>query len=252
MPPLDDTLLQAFIERFFGYGTWTAPVWFLGMEEGGGGTAEEVQRRIEAWSRRGCHELEDLFAYHQAIGVTRHIAERPALQASWAKMARVLLASRGGPVTTDAVRRYQRDELGRWGGASCIAELLPLPSPRVDDWLYADHSAIPYLATRAAYRHELVAPRITALQRRIDDHRPIAVVCFGRTYDPYWQQLAGAPLTEASAGYATAGRHGVTIFASHHPVARGVTNDYFDSIGCAIARLTPPVEAPGSPVPSGA
>jgi hypothetical protein len=238
MPPFNDTLLRAFIERFFGYGAWTAPVWFVGMEEGGGGTTEEVERRIEAWSDRGRNELEDLVAYHQAIGVTRHITDRPALQASWAKMARVLLASRGEVVTTDAVRAYQRDQLGRWGGASCITELLPLPSPGVNDWLYANNSAIPYLATRLQYRRELVAPRTAALQRRIDEHQPIAVVCLGRTYDPYWAELAGAPLTETADGYATVTRNGVTLVAARHPVARGVTNDYFDSIGRAIARLT--------------
>jgi hypothetical protein len=35
---LDSEILGNFIESFFGYGNLSAPLWFIGMEEGGGKT----------------------------------------------------------------------------------------------------------------------------------------------------------------------------------------------------------------------
>ena len=32
---LNDELLEDFMRRFYGYGTFHAPIWFVGMEEGG-------------------------------------------------------------------------------------------------------------------------------------------------------------------------------------------------------------------------
>jgi hypothetical protein len=45
----DEQLLGEYCERFFGYGTWNAKIWFIGMEEGGKGSASEsaIQKRLE-------------------------------------------------------------------------------------------------------------------------------------------------------------------------------------------------------------
>jgi len=42
---LDPILLHDFIARFFGYGSWRARYSFIGMEEGGGDSEEEISRQ---------------------------------------------------------------------------------------------------------------------------------------------------------------------------------------------------------------
>jgi hypothetical protein len=51
--PLDESLLQEFMSNFYGYGNYAAPYWFIGMEEGGGDTIEEITRRLTVWDQRG-------------------------------------------------------------------------------------------------------------------------------------------------------------------------------------------------------
>ncbi|MFL7892770.1 MAG: hypothetical protein AB8I56_11970, partial [Anaerolineales bacterium] len=64
----NDTLLEDFINRFFGYGNFKGKYWFIGMEEGGGNSLEEINRRLDAWDMRGRREVEDVADYHRAFG----------------------------------------------------------------------------------------------------------------------------------------------------------------------------------------
>ena len=57
---LDPVVLESYIERFYGHGSYEAKYWFIGMEFGGGGSLEEIASRVEGWHSRGSKELEDL------------------------------------------------------------------------------------------------------------------------------------------------------------------------------------------------
>jgi len=183
---------EPFIERFFGYGTWSAPVWFIGMEEGGGSSLAEVETRIGTWQARGANELEDLAEFHRAIGVTRHFGERPALQSTWAKLIRVLFGLRGESADTERVRR----QLGRQGSETALVELLPLPSPSTSHWLYRDISDISYLASRESYREHVAPLRVRRLRERIAQHRPQVVIFYGLAYRDWWSRIEGEPGTK--------------------------------------------------------
>ena len=39
-------MIEAYCKQFFGYGRWDTPVWFVGLEEAGAGTQEELQARL--------------------------------------------------------------------------------------------------------------------------------------------------------------------------------------------------------------
>jgi hypothetical protein len=229
---LDERTTQAFIEGFYGYGNWSARVWFVGMEEGGGGSVAEIARRIDAWWTRGRNELEDLATYHEAIGVTRHIGDHAALQPTWTKIIHVLFGMTGKDASSDLVRKYQARELGRIGGETCLIELLPLPSPNVRRWIYGQCTTIPYLANRVSYRERVEPSRVRSIQERIAEHRPRAVVFLGLRYLSAWSEIAGSPLQrEPTSGIAYT-ISGTTLFvAAKHPAARGVTNDYFRCVG---------------------
>lgn len=57
---LDDEVLERYIERFYGHGSYSAKYWFIGMEFGGGASVAEIVGRIQGWYDRGGSELEDL------------------------------------------------------------------------------------------------------------------------------------------------------------------------------------------------
>ncbi len=64
-----------FMQRFSGYGDYAGRYWFVGMEEGGGASAGDIGRRLEAWDARGRRELEDVAGYHRSFGVDRLFCE---------------------------------------------------------------------------------------------------------------------------------------------------------------------------------
>ncbi|HEU5146459.1 MAG TPA: hypothetical protein VFT90_07095, partial [Chryseosolibacter sp.] len=44
---IQETPLKHWIEKFYGYGSWHAKMWFIALEEGGGDTPEEVAEKID-------------------------------------------------------------------------------------------------------------------------------------------------------------------------------------------------------------
>lgn len=225
--------LERFTTTFFGYGSWAAPIWIVGMEEGGGATVAEVTRRLAVWEQRGGRDLEDLVQYHHAIGVTKHMNADARIQPTWAKMIHLLFGARGLPFDTEQVRSFQARDLGRSNGDTCILELLPLPSPNVRTWSYAPWN-VPYLRDRKTYRQHLVPERVERIRARVSTYRPKAVVFLGMSYLEHWQKIAGTPL-EVQENVAVAG--GDTLYiAVRHPASRGVTNAYFRGVGELISR----------------
>lgn len=75
---LDDIILQAFIHTFYGYGTYSAPYWFIGMEEGGGNSPDEISSRLSTWHANGRNELHSL-----DLSMTRFGGDYPRIQRTW-------------------------------------------------------------------------------------------------------------------------------------------------------------------------
>jgi hypothetical protein len=205
------------------------------LEEGGGGTAEEIERRIAAWHQRGESELEDLVEYHEAIGVIRHFGAQPALQSTWAKLIRILYALGGHTPTHDDLRRFQADRFGRRNGDTALLELLPLPSPGTNRWPYAQITKIQHLATREEYVAHVAPLRVRRLRERFATHRPRFVIFYGAAYLSWWSRIAAVPLViDSNTGFAIAVREDTTFAVAKHPAARGLTTEYFARIGAAM------------------
>jgi hypothetical protein len=227
----DDQLLNNFIHNFYGYGNYNGQFWFIGMEEGGGNSFSEVNRRLNAWSSRGKHAVEDVAQYHAEIGLTQWFNEQPKLQPTWNKLIRILLSSNGQVPTTMQVREYQKLLLGRSNSETCLLELLPLPSPSIGLWLYAQHSQLAYLNNRKIYQQYCLPLRIKHLRERITQSKPKVVVFYGLSYYKYWQIIAGIDLQMGTDKFYS-GYNGTTFFVmTKHPAAQGVTNEYFYQVG---------------------
>jgi hypothetical protein len=222
--------LDAFIRQFYGYGSWDAPLWFIGMEEGGGRKIEELDRRLKAWD--GTEALADLKDYHAALGGTGWFAERPKLQTTWAKLIRIAMKYEGKAINGEAVRAYQRDELARRAGTTALIELLPLPSPSLSEWLYATLN-VPSLESRESYQTATLPFRKSAIRTRLERHKPEVVVFYGRGYQAHWEDIAQRPFARPD-GYGrflTAANDATRFVIAPHPAAKGVANADFDAIG---------------------
>ncbi|HMA37961.1 MAG TPA: hypothetical protein VKY74_26160 [Chloroflexia bacterium] len=162
---------------------------------------------------------------------------RIPLQPTWARLIRVVLSAEGPAPSTEQVRAYQKDRLGRQGGLDCLLELLPLPSPGVGRWLfYPEYSRLPYLRNRKTYTQQVAPARIAHLRARIAEHRPGVVIFYGAGYEHWWRQIAGVDFQPSAVAKVAIAGNGPTRFViMQHPTAHGLPNSYFDAVGQLIA-----------------
>lgn len=233
---LNDQLLEAFMSGFYGFGNYHAPYWFIGMEEGGNAEEEDIAKQLDIWNKWGRNELLDVIKYAHEIGFTQWYGDRPILQRTWRNLIRVFLIAEGKPSDNETMRQYQKTIWGTEGGETCIVELLPLPSPDTNLWLYKDISTLPYLISRNTYREYIVGSRIAHLQNNIMRYQPQAVVCYGSGYDSYWKRIANVDAWKKSPEGVSYNVSNTTIFvATKHPTRS--TNEHFHNIGKLIAGL---------------
>ncbi len=229
---MNDPLLNHFIHTFYGYGNYSADYWFIGMEEGGGQSLDEINRRISFWQARGQRELEDVRAYHEELGLAQFFREPVKLQRTWAQLCRIVLASKGEPQDIHAIKTYQKDKLGRLEGATCLMELLPLPSPGTDRWYYGDWSKLAFLSSRSLYRDEVLPMRIKNLKERIEKWQPKFVVFYGTGYWDHWVEITETSFLRIEPhGFGLAKKDTTCFLIIQHPAAKGVSNEYFQSAG---------------------
>ena len=234
--------LDEYMAHFAGYGDLRAPLWFVGMEEGGGRDVAELAHRVGSWVARGRHRLEDLATYHRAIGLARHVDPPFPLQRTWGPLARVLQAWRAESTDVPALRRVQAADLGAHGGSGALLELMPLPATGTSAWPYASLARdIPALLDRAQYRSAYEAARVRMLRALIDEGQPRAVICYGLGDREAWTGLAGAPLhattIDGRTCYASKTRAPLFL-AVPHPVAHGSTSRFWEAVGASVRART--------------
>ncbi|MEH6550647.1 MAG: hypothetical protein V7744_11730 [Pseudomonadales bacterium] len=230
----DDELLADYMSDFWGYGNPQGRYWFVGMEEGGGDSYDDIARRISQWDKRGRNSLEDIYEYHMDIQVPKWFKKGAPLQSTWNKLIRVLLAAKGEEPEREAVRAYQIDRLARADDEVCLLELLPLPSPSTTHWLYSQHSTIPELRSREEYTRVVGEYRATKINEMITKQQPAFVMFYGMSYLDWWKKVAGVDLVkhdfqDKAAYFGEIG--GTKLAVTQHPVATGVTLEYFHSVG---------------------
>lgn len=221
---------MAFINGFFGYGDLEADIWFIGMEEGGGDSIENIEQRLSTWVDMGNPVVADMFEYHKHLGLLEFFSgEEPKLQTTWKMLARYILSFEGSDLTTDMVRQLQSKRLGRAKSNTCLLELLPLPSPSTNHWHYSSFSDLPELQSREAYKEAVMPKRIVQLNELISKYQPKKVVFYGKTYAPHWMEVVGCSEGWKKKGSSTALRFDkIDYEIRQHPAAFGVRNSDFE------------------------
>jgi len=235
---LNPTILNDYLKSFFGYGRWSAPVWFIGTEEAGGKAKREIEQRLAVWASRGHRELEDAPTFYPASGNNAWHGERAITQATWKQLIRLLLLARGRCDDDNAILDYQRTQLGSSTGETCLAELLPLPSPSTATWNYDRWSDLPRLCSRQSYHADMLGPRSDALKMQCARYRPSVVICYGLEMAdgtkllPIWSHIAGGWFDQAIERKKILlwrRNENISFFVTRHPGSE--SQDYFREIG---------------------
>jgi hypothetical protein len=213
--------------RYYGYGRWDAPYWFIGIGEGMG--KESLELRLEAWLALGRETgLSDCREFHKYIGDENLTRKSPKLQKTWRPLILLLLTALGRDADAESLRAYQSENWGMQSGDTCVCELFGLPAPTF--------KAYNKLAGELFTQHEIddfLQKRIDFLRGKIEEHHPKLVVMYGATASGQWNQIADHIL-ERSKVY----RIGPTLMVSTiHPVARNPKgNAYWTEIGETVRR----------------
>jgi len=235
----DDELLKKRIDTFYGYGNYQGNYWFIGMEEAGG-DFKDVNNRINIWDKRGLKEIDDVAEYHIDIGWPSGFQPGAAIQSTWKGLIRIVLSAKGKKnIDVEDIRQYQIQELGRKNKETCLLELLPLPAPSLKYWIYNQHSHLYYLYNRQSYESYCLEKRINYIAEKIKEYKPEGVIFYGKLYEYSWREITKR-ITDIDFKLTSEGflicRTSPTMFViAKHPVAFGVSKEYFHNIGRAIA-----------------
>jgi hypothetical protein len=175
MKPSDDASDWGSLLRFVGYGRLSAPWWFIGLEEG---TKDQtVENAIRMHASFGPETVVDLERAMRLAGF-----QTMPTNPTWRFVATIAAALHG----TDDWRAYQNERMGRSDGETLLAEILPLPAPRLASWPDAYKGR---WERRRDYRREVLPHRIRYLGAVIDEQRPALIIGYGKTYWPKYEQL---------------------------------------------------------------
>jgi len=226
---LTDELLTDYAGKFFGYGNWSAKVWFIGIEEAGGKSESEIKQRLHIWHQRGRLELENVREFYTALNNSHDWhGDNAVLQPTWAGLIRLLLLARDEEDSDQNILQYQRKHMGE----NCFAELLALPSPDTRTWHYADWTDVDWLQSRVGCLDRTTPDRISTLKQRIQASNPKAVIFYsttipGRSLLPLWSNIAGGRFNQGFEDDKILLRRqtgGTTFFVARHPTAETIQN----------------------------
>ncbi|HVA91101.1 MAG TPA: hypothetical protein VNL71_14805 [Chloroflexota bacterium] len=173
-----------------GYGNPEAPLWFLGMEEGLDEHTLPISENLK-WRLNHFKQPFDTMTNHlQALFMpyAAGVLILPKTQ-TWPTMAKIAryLAGAANWQDPSKAKAYVKECLGTARGSALLLELLPLPKPCFTCWppLYNER----FTGGLAAYIAEMLPLRVARLKRLAEDHKPTRIICYGKGYWQYYEQI---------------------------------------------------------------
>jgi hypothetical protein len=212
-------LEQEMAENFYGFGSWDAPYWFIGPEQGQGKKEKDnLGPRTRAWVDCGKPDLGDLKDFHDRLKPGYWTEEGAPLQNTWRKLMLILLTSLGKNIEKENIRTYQRLNLGRRDGQTCLIELsgLPANSSRTE-----------------RDRNSFLQKRIKLISQKLVDHKPKFVVMYGKGSQNSFTEIIGyrPELDKVTFIGSTA------ILFTKHTNARKLSDEYWRGHGKVLISL---------------
>lgn len=226
---MDDDPKALAAARWFGYGRWDAPYWFIGKEPGG----DDEPEQYASWQRLGGGELidcrtHDIDCAGGATALWHGPEPGPNIQRTWRLLIAMTLAFEGAQSWDDrAGRRYQDERWGRSEGDTAIIELSAVAAKSV-----SQHEGL---------RLMHLPDRIATIRRRLAGSRPRFVVFYGLGTDPvhnvpyleHWRAIAQYPLEVDEPVLL-----GQTVLVvERHPTAHGTTTQHWIDLGHRVRAM---------------
>ena len=193
---IEEKKLQHWIDHFYGYGSWQAPIWFVAYEDGGGELPEEVAEKINYFDKvhrapeKSLCDIRELYkniSLHPDTAKSTEFENRyeyrfgkKSLQSNlWKNL--ILFAHGYRDEKADALV-YQRETfLSSGKGREAMMLLYPLPSPHSHAWYYSwlDAPTMPFLKVRRVYEEVVYEQRINTILSQMTAHKPNVVLMYG-------------------------------------------------------------------------
>jgi len=220
---LTKKLIENRIYNFWGYGNLQSDVWFIGMEEGFGGTLLDLENRFLNTKDKSVMDIQN--GYEDVKDHFQWFLKKPKIQRTWSKLILILLSLNSeDKIDNKKIRKYQRTEFARANSNHCSLEFMPLPcrSTNAGDWFYGQFG-IEFLGTRKEYLEKIMPLRIRLFQGLIEKYAPKTIIFYSLSYLDYWKNIIGHELMgKDSPYYYNNGKS--KFFVIPHPVAHGMTN----------------------------
>jgi hypothetical protein len=184
------------MNNFYGYGSWRARFWFIGLEETGADLPEDLAERINYFQQLGTmnHDLINMRELYRHVTFR---AEGPrgsryatlyeyrfedtgVLHGAWKNLIAFVHGYDEKPLSDQFA--YQRKSFVDPGiQREALISLYPLPTPHNHAWYYAwlNLPNLPFLKSRDQYRRHFYATRIETILRNIRTYSPEVVVMYG-------------------------------------------------------------------------
>jgi len=229
---VNNELLEEYIRLYFGYGNLNAPIWFVGMEEGGEPDPFKFNEILKRWADGGKEHVVDIAPEETALNSRWFGSEKPPIQKTWGQLIRSTLVARDKEPSLNNIRAYQAKRLARPEDETCLLELMPLPAKNVKSWHYHELSNLSYLKSRKEYMDHIAPARELALAQLIETYRPKVVVFYSVKYFNRWQNIVGngSNWSEQSFGETTNSK-GTAFYCVPHPTAFGMKNSDYEALG---------------------
>jgi len=209
--------LLSMARRWYGYGRWDAPFWFIGPEPGMPASEKnDLKPRCKAWLRLGGGDLIDCKEHHLAFGCDTWHKQKPPTQATWRQLIRLLLAYRNGPPDTEDIRSYQQNSWGMKGGETCVIELCSLAANKLKVRKGVDFDA-----------NFFRQGRIQEIRERVRSYKPAFVVMYGKKDKLSWEAIADVTFSACPEIRTVGNGPTQAVFADHPAGYVGVSSSYW-------------------------
>lgn len=207
--------------NFVGYGVLDAEVWFLGMEEGGGGE-DNIRKRLRF------RPVEDCMEAHKILGIVKHHWGNQAIQPTWRGMCCIMLGLEGKEPSRDNIRAYQASMLGRSCGRTLLTELMPIPKPKLGAWGY--EQLIPQYPSARSYYQGVKPQRIALLRKLLGEHAPKVVIAYGKQYWSDYKTLFPNTVFTANDQFQVGNYKNTLVILTDHFTSRTMNNKWNDVV----------------------
>jgi len=178
---------------FLGYGRTTAPVWFIGIEEGlGKMKGGEPERNLRT---RGTFEpVMDLQEAHMKLLEDKKpmdLSAKKTFTPVWLWMAKIMRALPGASYSLEEAKKYIQapNGLGRRYGDTFLTELSPIPERNNQGREYSKK----FMSVDPDIQAKIEVRRLE-LKRILNHHNPRLVICYGSGKLKKFEGLLGVEL----------------------------------------------------------